>query len=476
MNEPLDFDRVVAGHIRGEGVNAPSDAFYDELITRARRSGQRPEWLALLKESPMRTDSRLTVGSPTLRVAAILTATLLIAASIAGAGIAGSRLIAADGTLVVDRSGSGDFTTIVEAVAAAQDGDTVLIKPGRYVESVAVIGKDLIIVGDGNRDDIVIEAASTPLPLDYLHTGAAVRLVEPAGVAYAWAVLLADTRAQLSNLTVIGQQEGTAIPIVGPDSDPVLDDIVVHVPGPATGQWNSVVWTDGAGGTLRDSVVEGWVSIGPDADVEIEGNEMPSTCIVAWDAGADIVIRDNVIHGCPYEKGVDVDGANTALIEGNDIWVEDLPADANSNSYSGGRYAIEAYGAESGSITIRGNDLHDSGAGIMVSSGSPTLEITGNRIRGNDIGVARLRGTVLLSDNSITENAQIGVEILVSSAPTLEDNAITGNLVGMSIGIGATPSLTGNTICDNGTNLEWAANDEPPDTSGNEICEDGPTE
>ena len=147
VDEHLDFERAVAGHIRGEGVNAPSDSFYDELITRARRSGQRPEWLALLKESPMRTDSTLAVGSPTFRAAAILLATLLFAVSIAGAGIAGSRLIAADGTIVVDQSGSGDFTTVAEAVAAAQDGDTVLIKPGRYAESVAVIGKDLPNLG-----------------------------------------------------------------------------------------------------------------------------------------------------------------------------------------------------------------------------------------------------------------------------------------------------------------------------------------
>jgi hypothetical protein len=49
MNEHVDFERLVAGHIADEGVTPPSDAFYDELFSRAARSGPRPEWLALIK-------------------------------------------------------------------------------------------------------------------------------------------------------------------------------------------------------------------------------------------------------------------------------------------------------------------------------------------------------------------------------------------------------------------------------------------
>jgi hypothetical protein len=260
----------------------------------------------------------------------------------------------------------------------------------------------------------------------------------------------------LSDLTVIGQQEGTAIPIVGADSAPVLDGIVVRVPGPASGDWGSVHWTDGSGGTLRNSVVEGWVAIGDDTDVTIDTSEMPATCIAAWGGGADIVIRGSVIHGCPYEKGIDVDARNnTALIEDNDIWVEDLPADANTDAYSGGRPAIEVYGSGPGSVTIRDNDLHDSGFGIWVSSGQPGLEISGNLIRDNDVGIGSLAGPAVLTANTITGSAQTGVEIRPGMA---------------------TPELDGNTICDNGSNLKVAAGAELPDTSGNETCDDAPAE
>ena len=55
-------------------------------------------------------------------------------------------------THVVAADGSGDFTTISEAVAAAAEGDTVLVKPGEYVEVVAV-DKNITLQGDGPREE-----------------------------------------------------------------------------------------------------------------------------------------------------------------------------------------------------------------------------------------------------------------------------------------------------------------------------------
>ena len=44
------------------------------------------------------------------------------------------------------------------------------------------------------------------------------------------------------------------------------------------------------------------------------------------------------------------------------------------------------------------------------------------------------------------------------------------------IGVGATPQLSGNTICENGINLVVPDGADPPDTTGNEICPDAPVE
>ena len=51
----------------------------------------------------------------------------------------------------------GDFSTITAAVEAARPGDRILVRPGLYREGL-VIDKTLEIIGEGKRDDVVIEA------------------------------------------------------------------------------------------------------------------------------------------------------------------------------------------------------------------------------------------------------------------------------------------------------------------------------
>ncbi len=58
---------------------------------------------------------------------------------------------------VVDWRRGADHTTIGAAIAAAEPGERILIRPGVYTESL-VIDKPLELVGDGERDDILIEA------------------------------------------------------------------------------------------------------------------------------------------------------------------------------------------------------------------------------------------------------------------------------------------------------------------------------
>jgi hypothetical protein len=66
-------------------------------------------------------------------------------------------------TIIVALDGSGDFTSIQEAVDSAKKGDTVFIKPGSYAQDLTIHSKDKIkLVGAGvddvtmlGRDDVV---------------------------------------------------------------------------------------------------------------------------------------------------------------------------------------------------------------------------------------------------------------------------------------------------------------------------------
>jgi parallel beta-helix repeat protein len=479
--EERSFEGFVADSVAGDsrGTELPED-FYAAMHDHASRTRQHPSWLALVKEPPMRISSRVAVGSPALQATGTILAGLLIAILIAAAGIAGQRLLAHADPIVVDQSGTGDFRTITEAVAAADEGSTILVRPGRYVESVFVTGKDLTIRGEGERADIVLEAASGVLPVDFAPASGEEAPDLPAmisaGRPYAWAMLLADTSTTLSNLTLIGQQVGTAIAIVGNDARATLEGIEVRMLGRPSGHWLSVNWAQGSSGSLSGSVVEGWLAVGPDTHVVIDHNVLPRTCVVAWDPGADIEIRSNTIHGCPYEKGIDVgnltgpdEAAFEILIEDNDIWVEDQAPDASEDGYSGGRPAIEVNGV--GSVRIVGNRIHDSLYGIVVDGGT-TVEITGNRIHDNGVGVSGLNDDSRLSDNDISGNVT-GVEIGFFSAPALERNTIAGNRVGLSIGGNSEPELADNIVCGNDISVLTPAGD-PFEIDSSETCEDVP--
>ena len=89
MNEQSPFERSLADGINSVGVPSATREGLEQTIARAGRTRQRPRWYALLKTPPMRRSSSVAVGSPTVRVAGIMVATLLLAMLVAGAGIAG---------------------------------------------------------------------------------------------------------------------------------------------------------------------------------------------------------------------------------------------------------------------------------------------------------------------------------------------------------------------------------------------------
>jgi parallel beta-helix repeat protein len=99
--------------------------------------------------------------------------------------------------------------------------------------------------------------------------------------------------------------------------------------------------------------------------------------------------------------------------------------------------------------TIEDNVLNDNATGIQTSDSDATL--VRNTVGGGNIGI-----------------------MVGAGSPTLEDNQIDGADRGLVIGFGVTPTLDGNTVCGNTTNVIVNERAEMPDISANEICEDAP--
>jgi len=59
-------------------------------------------------------------------------------------------------TIVVALDGSGEFTSIQEAVDSAQKGDTVFLKPGRYQQDVTVHSKEQVKLVGAGREQVTL--------------------------------------------------------------------------------------------------------------------------------------------------------------------------------------------------------------------------------------------------------------------------------------------------------------------------------
>ena len=72
------------------------------------------------------------------------------------AAVAGGTMLCATGAmadvLTVALDGSGDHTTIQDAIDASADGDTVLVAAGVYVERIDLMGRQILIRGEQGPD------------------------------------------------------------------------------------------------------------------------------------------------------------------------------------------------------------------------------------------------------------------------------------------------------------------------------------
>jgi len=117
----------------------------------------------------------------------------------------GNTVVQAAGICVHPAGAGNCFTSIQAAVDAANDGDRISIRTGKYVEQVTIANKDLTLIG---QSGVVIEA-----PPDMQDTLSAVGGAEGRPI-----ILVTEAEVTLRNLTIDGVNSGEA--------NPFLDGIV----------------------------------------------------------------------------------------------------------------------------------------------------------------------------------------------------------------------------------------------------------
>jgi hypothetical protein len=464
MNDTRRFEVFVADQFERARENAQAtDSALDDINLRAAGTRQRPRWLALIKEPPMRTNSQLAVGSPAVRVAAVLVAIFLLAMLTLGAGIAGSRLLAADDVFIVAQDGSGDYTSITEAVTVATDGDTILVRPGTYDEAVLVT-TDVTIRGDGDRSDIIIERTGD-LPQGLGKWGDA---------ALPYAIRLEHTDASIENLSLRGK--ASRISVVG--GSPTMTQLTLQGLGNLgedapihddRGTWMAgLELMDGTTASLSDSdIVDTHLVVDTAASPTLEANLISRGWALIQGDGVAPVVRDNAFEDS-WKESIWVGGGAKPEIADNSfsfsntstcVRVEDALTDPTGPNRAGT------------DPTVRGNSFRECQVGIsMARWTSATIEK--NEFHGSTTGIRFLDEADAAIVANVIRDGRTGVEI-TRGEPVLTDNSITGNKVGLVLHRPAKPVMSGNVICDNETNVRLMTGAEMPDTEANEICPDG---
>lgn len=396
----------------------------------------------------MRTNSRLAVGSPIARVAAVAVAMLLATVLVVGAGIAGARIFAATGPIIVDQSGNGHYNTITEALGAAQDGDEIVVMPGTYAEAIT-IDKDIVLRGDGSVGEVRIEHPDAEL------------------------VTLQGSNATIADLTLAGGDLTRGMEVYG--GAPTVSGVVFdHTGRPFDG--NPCMGTrDLCGGTSLLLM---------ETDTRVVGSTFDGGGEITIDGGGNVAFEDNLIQDGPQffipaagdgsvfrgntirntiDRAIGIFGPTAMTFEGNTI-----------EGAGGDAITIGFEMASGHNPIIRDNEVSGSAVALRVGiGGAPIVE--GNRFSGNGVAVESSADGAAYRDNTLEGN-DIGLAIIGS--PVLDGNTVSGAEVGLRLsGPRTMPTLTGNVVCDNDQNLVLTGRAEPPaDDGSNEICGEPVTE
>ena len=295
-------------------------------------------------------------------------------------------------THVVDPMARGDFTTISDALAGANPGDRILVRPGLYEEGL-VIDKPIEIIGDGEVDEIVVRASGSNCILFEASMGRIANLtLQQAGGGKWYGVDIARGRLELEDCDITSRS--MACVAIHDGADPRLRRNRIH-----DGKSGGVFVYEKGRGTLEDNDIFGNALAG----VEIK-------------QGGDPTLRRNRIHD-GKSGGVYVYEEGQGTLEDNDIF---------------GNALVGVDIKEGGNPTLRRNRIHDGKTGgvFVHEEGQGTLE--DNDIFGNArAGVSIVGGgNPTLRRNKINNNGYQGIWVYDNGGGTFEDNDLTGNTRG----------------------------------------------
>ena len=327
--------------------------------------------------------------SPRSAGASGLVITLLATAAIT------APVAAQDGsTHTVAQDGSGDFDTVGAAIEAAADGDTVLISPGRYEQSL-VLDKSLTLAGNGPREEIVIALEAEP------------------------------ERSPLYDFDYYMHERGPA-PVYAEGVDLVIEGLSIEGKGD---EWPSL-WVRGGNLQVSDLDTDEFIAVRDGATATIEGSRFGEIGLAET---GEVLIRDNEFRGGFAEAG-SVGSVEDNVIVDHPFYIQsgsDFTISGNTidNPESSGVEVLEP-----GSVgRIIDNDISAGWVAVLIEFPESVL-VEGNTIKGGDVGVVVLESDTVVRDNDISAEREVGLYTM-GDGVLVEDNTISGGRIGMQLDV-----------------------------------------
>ena len=198
--------------------------------------------------------------------------------------------------VIVNRSGTADYSTIGEAIQNAEPETRILVQPGVYRESI-VIDRPLEILGDGQASRILIEAADASCIVmqteSSLVRGLTLRNINREKEHKHFAVKISQGKLVLSDCNITSDSHGGVL-ITGSTTNPEIRRCRIY-DGKTSGIWI----TESGLGIIEDCDIYDNASSG--VYINKSGNLRISRCRIYDGKTSGIYITENglgIIEGC----------------------------------------------------------------------------------------------------------------------------------------------------------------------------------
>jgi parallel beta-helix repeat protein len=343
--------------------------------------------------------SPVIVAGGTAAVAILLVLGLTLPGGFLDQSDSTSKILVPGEAIVVNPDDENVKQTIGEAIEAAEDGETIFIYPGEYVENLRIVDKTIELVGGGNVGDVVLRPATDDEPI----------------------LLIDGGRSTIRNFTIRGP--GNSVQVTA--AEPTFTGMVFDGVGDQWWTYTGADW-DGYQDAAQSIYVELFSSPVISGNTFIGGGDLEIA------GSSDAVITDNTL----------IEGAAIFLRDAGDGTV--VSGNTIDNS---GRYSIESVSCSR--LTIEGNVITQPDPGIAIEAGCLEGVIRDNIIDGAAIGIQILERTTAEITGNVIDTQGVALEINTGADPSVSGNELCGDNAIMAVTRDAVPlDLSDNELCE----------------------------